>query len=152
MGNLYGSEYWTYLMPRYCGEEKSHKISQARLPIGLAEGMELGLIDAVLAKGVQGFNDAVMREAASLASSDQFEKRLRQKRHIRQEAEQQKPLEQYREEELEKMRMNFYGFDPSYHVARYNFVYKVPKSRTPMTIAAHRRVRKTKPKQMRDAS
>jgi putative two-component system hydrogenase maturation factor HypX/HoxX len=37
------------------------------------------------------------------------------------------------------MRLNFYGFDPSYHVARYNFVYKVPKSRTPLTIARHRR-------------
>ena len=47
--------------------------------------------------------------------------------------------ERYREEELEKMNRNFYGFDPSYHVARYNFVYKVPKSRTPLTIAHHRR-------------
>ena len=39
------------------------------------------------------------------------------------------------------MRLNFYGFDSSYHVARYNFVYKVPKSRTPLTIASHRRTR-----------
>jgi len=36
------------------------------------------------------------------------------------------------------MRLNFYGFDPSYHVARYNFVRRVPKSRTPITIARHR--------------
>ena len=49
-----------------------------------------------------------------------------------------KPLARYREEELEQMKRNFYGFDPSYHVARYNFVYKVPKSRTPLTIANHR--------------
>jgi putative two-component system hydrogenase maturation factor HypX/HoxX len=53
--------------------------------------------------------------------------------------EAQKPLQRYREEELERMRLNFYGFDSSYHVARYNFVCKVPKSRTPLTIAAHRR-------------
>lgn len=37
------------------------------------------------------------------------------------------------------MRLNFYGFDSSYHVARYNFVCKVSESRTPLTIAAHRR-------------
>jgi putative two-component system hydrogenase maturation factor HypX/HoxX len=37
------------------------------------------------------------------------------------------------------MKQNFYGFDPSYHVARYNFVYKICKSRTPLTIAKHRR-------------
>jgi putative two-component system hydrogenase maturation factor HypX/HoxX len=36
------------------------------------------------------------------------------------------------------MRRNFYGFDPSYHVARYNFVRRVPKSRTPISIARHR--------------
>ena len=29
------------------------------------------------------------------------------------------------------MRLNFYGFDPSYHVARYNFVRNVPKSAHP---------------------
>jgi len=36
------------------------------------------------------------------------------------------------------MKRNFYGFDPSYHVARYNFIRKIPKSRTPLTLAAHR--------------
>ena len=36
------------------------------------------------------------------------------------------------------MRLNFYGFDPSYHVARYNFIHKAPKSRTPLTLARHR--------------
>ena len=39
------------------------------------------------------------------------------------------------------MKLNFYGFDPSYHVARYNFVNRVPKSRTPLTIAPHRQSR-----------
>jgi putative two-component system hydrogenase maturation factor HypX/HoxX len=39
------------------------------------------------------------------------------------------------------MRLNFYGFDPSCHVARYNFICKVPKSRTPLTLARHRRRR-----------
>jgi len=51
-----------------------------------------------------------------------------------------KPLAKYREEELKQMKKNFYGFDPSYHVARYNFVYKVCKSRTPLTLAKHRQV------------
>ncbi len=49
-----------------------------------------------------------------------------------------KPLSQYRSEELAEMRRNFYGPDPSYHVARYNFVCKVPKSRTPRSLARHR--------------
>jgi putative two-component system hydrogenase maturation factor HypX/HoxX len=36
------------------------------------------------------------------------------------------------------MKLNFYGFDPSYHVARWNFIRKVPKSRTPLYLARHR--------------
>jgi putative two-component system hydrogenase maturation factor HypX/HoxX len=38
------------------------------------------------------------------------------------------------------MHKSFFGFDQSYHVARFNFVTKVPKSRTPATIAFHRRM------------
>ena len=36
------------------------------------------------------------------------------------------------------MRLNFFGFDSSYHVARYHFVSKVPRSRTPLWLARHR--------------
>jgi putative two-component system hydrogenase maturation factor HypX/HoxX len=49
-----------------------------------------------------------------------------------------KPLDAYRAEELEHMRRNFYGFDPSYHVARYHFVTKTPHSWTPRHLARHR--------------
>ena len=48
-------------------------------------------------------------------------------------------LQAYREEELAQMKRNFWGFDPSFHVARYNFVCKVPRSRTPLYLARHRR-------------
>jgi len=50
-----------------------------------------------------------------------------------------KPLVAYRAEELERMKLNFYGFDPSYHVARHAFVTKMPRSRTPLWLARHRR-------------
>ncbi len=56
--------------------------------------------------------------------------------------EEKKPLQAYRDAEIERMKLNFYGFDPSYHVARYNFIHKVPKSRTPLTLAEHRSKRK----------
>jgi hypothetical protein len=47
------------------------------------------------------------------------EKRLRRKRD-----EAHKPLQAYREEELQQMWLNFFGADQSYHQARKNFVYK----------------------------
>jgi len=36
------------------------------------------------------------------------------------------------------MKFNFFGFDPSYHISRYNFIRHVPKSRTPSYLAIHR--------------
>jgi putative two-component system hydrogenase maturation factor HypX/HoxX len=36
--------------------------------------------------------------------------------------------------------MNFYGFDPSYHVARYRLVKRTPHAWTPLYLARHRRV------------
>ena len=48
------------------------------------------------------------------------------------------PLADYRADELARMHLNSYGFDPSYYVARQNFSCKVPKSRTPLTLARHR--------------
>jgi len=37
MGNLYGSEYWTYLLPQRVGAENAKRLTQARLPMGAAE-------------------------------------------------------------------------------------------------------------------
>ncbi len=140
MGNLYGSEYWSYLLPRYCGSECAEQISQARLPMGVEEAHQLGLVDEVLPGGRGPFEQSLQGMAGVLALGQRFTHTLEQKRIRRALDEAVRPLADYREEELKRMQRNFYGFDPSYHVARYNFVYKVPKSRTPTTIALHRRV------------
>lgn len=142
MGNLYGSEYWTYLLPRRVGEERAQRITQGRLPMGTVEAAGLGLVDACFGGGGAGFVAEIEREAEQLATSAALESLLAQKAQRRAADELEQPLAAYREAELERMHRNFYGFDPSYHVARYNFVYKVPKSRTPITIARHRDKRK----------
>ncbi len=142
MGNLYGSEYWSYLLPRYAGEENARRITQARLPMSTSEAQQLGLVNGVFEQSVDGFVSETRVRATALASAVAYAERLESKTRSRAADEVYKPLQNYRDEELENMRLNFYGFDPSYHVARYNFVYKIPKSRTPMTIARHRRIAK----------
>ncbi len=138
MGNLYGSEYWTYLLPRRVSAEDARRLMQARLPVGAAKGHRLGLIDRVLSPASRGDSSAIAQAAQRLAADPSFDARLAEKRKRRATEEALKPLERYRSEELARMRLNFYGFDPSYHVARYNFIHKIPKSRTPVTLAAHR--------------
>jgi putative two-component system hydrogenase maturation factor HypX/HoxX len=110
-----------------------------RLPIGTAAAKASGLIDDHFGHDVASFRKEVQRLAERLAQSPEFEQVLKQKRERRLLDELQKPLEDYRAEELERMKLNFYGFDPSYHVARYNFVHRVPHSWTPLHLAKHRR-------------
>jgi len=138
MGNLYGSEFWTYLLPRYAGADKAKRINQQRLPMGAKQAVELGLADACFGETRTQFETEVSLRSSQLCEQKSFEQIIAAKRQQRAVDEQQKPLAAYRVEELEKMKQNFFGFDPSYHVARYNFVHKIAKSRTPVTLARHR--------------
>nr|MBC8158760.1 enoyl-CoA hydratase/isomerase family protein [Alphaproteobacteria bacterium] len=133
MGNLYGSEYWTYLLPKRVGESGVARIMGRRLPIGACEAARMGLIDECLEAG------KISQYAQTLATGKNITDLLAAKRNSRSKDEAQKPLAEYRKAELEHMRLNFFGFDPSYHIARYNFMRKTPVSRTPLFIASHRR-------------
>jgi putative two-component system hydrogenase maturation factor HypX/HoxX len=138
MGNLYGSEYWTYLLPRRAGPEAARRVTEARLPMGTDEALELGLVDAHFPSSCDSFLAEIKVLAEQIAHDSRFPERLVGKRKKLEQDEKIRPLAAYREDELKKMALNFYGFDPSYHVARYNFVRKVPKSRTPLFLATHR--------------
>lgn len=139
MGNLYGSEYWTYLMPKRVGMDKAKEIMAQRLPLGAQEAVRVGMIDAAFGHAAPDFQTKLEKRAAALAHEAHGHDKLRAKLQRRARDEAQQPLAKYREAELERMRLNFYGFDPSYHVARYNFVFRIPHSRTPLHLARHRR-------------
>jgi putative two-component system hydrogenase maturation factor HypX/HoxX len=79
-------------------------------------------------------------QAAALAGSKQFAPALTEKAARRARDEGLRPLADYRAEELARMRMNFYGFDPSYHIARHRFVHRTPHAWTPLHLARHRRL------------
>jgi putative two-component system hydrogenase maturation factor HypX/HoxX len=138
MGNLFGSEYWTYLLPRRVGAEAARRIMQGRLPVGAAEAARLGLVDRVLADDAPAFGAAAHEAALALAAAPDLPVRIAAKAAQRAADEAVKPLAAYRAEELERMRRNFYGFDPSYHVARHHFVARKPQAWTPRHLALHR--------------
>jgi len=141
MGNLYGSEYWTFSLPRRVGEEAGRAVMEHRLPLLAAEALELGLIDELAGDTPEATEALVARRAAEWAGSGALDGALAAKRAALGEIGGGEGLDAYRDGELERMRLNFYGFDPSYHVARYNFVHKVPSSRTPLYLARHRSLR-----------
>ena len=138
MGNLFGSEYWTYVLPRRVGRERVEAVMSSRLPMGAAGARRLGLADAVLPNARSAFHAAARDYAEKLAADPAFERILAEKRVRRERDEAEKPLKAYRDEELERMRLAFYGFDPSYHVARWRFITHEPIARTPLHLARHR--------------
>jgi putative two-component system protein, hydrogenase maturation factor HypX/HoxX len=138
MGNLYGSEYWSYLLPRRVGAAAAKDIMRRRLPLGAAEAAASGFVDASFGDEPSEFERELVQRAASLAGSADFAEQLAAKLQRRHDDEAVKPLAAYRAEELRQMQRNFFGFDPSYHVARHNFVAKTPHSWTPRHLAIHR--------------
>ncbi len=138
MGNLYGSEYWTYLLPRRLQHGDADEVMKRRLPMSAVAAAELGLVDAVFGASAQEFVSLVRARAMQLAASADLPALLRAKRQQREADEARKPLAAYRDEELQRMRRNFYGFDPSYHIARSNFVRRIAPSWTPRHLCLHR--------------
>ncbi len=124
MGNLYGSEYWTYLLPKRVGEAKARELTEALLPISTSTAHQIGLLDDAFEEDAASFREHIRQLAQELASSHRYAHLLQQKRHRRQHDEAKKPLQAYREEELQQMWLNFFGADRSYHLARQHFVYK----------------------------
>jgi len=138
MGNLYGSEFWTYLLPRRMQSTSSGDVMSHRLPVTATAAADMGLVDAVFGGGPQEFRNQVLERASALSADADIPALLLAKRRRRERDEAHKPLAAYRAEELERMRRNFYGFDPSYHIARSNFVRRVAASWTPRHLAIHR--------------
>lgn len=122
---LYGSEYWTYLLPKRIGVEKATHFTEQCLPWGTFVAKEIGLIDDVFGETTLEFRDGVKKIAQEIAALPYFEKLLMAKRFQRKKDERVKPLSKYREEELEKMHKNFYENNEGYDEKRFRFVHKI---------------------------
>ena len=129
MGGLYGSEYWTYVLPRRVGPELTAELTGIKSgkfdPIGTRRAKEIGLIDDVFGDDVDGFRTQVKAVATKLARHQDWHAWMEEKRRRRAADERVKPLEAYRGEEMARSHECFFGADRSYHEARMRFVYKL---------------------------
>jgi putative two-component system hydrogenase maturation factor HypX/HoxX len=127
MGGLYGSEYWTYLLPRRIGATITTRLTQAPFnPVGAREAVRIGVLDAAFGADPGEFLSHTRRLAARAANDGLHRARLEDKRRRRATHERSKPLQAYRTEELARCLECFFGRDRSYHDARRRFVYKLP--------------------------
>ena len=124
MGELYGSEYWTYTLPRLVGQTRALELTQSCQPIGTQAAREIGFLDDAFGEDAGAFVAELRERARRLAEDPEFRVMLRRKHERRLDDECVKPLASYRAEELERMWVNFFGPDPAYHEARRRFVFK----------------------------
>ncbi len=124
MGELYGSEYWTYLLPRRVGQAKALELTRSCQPLGARTAQEIGFLDDVFGEDNETFETELRLRAMRLAQGPECSSSLLEKHKRRLDDESAKPLAHYRAEELARMRVNFFGPDPAYHEARRRFVFK----------------------------
>jgi putative two-component system protein, hydrogenase maturation factor HypX/HoxX len=126
MGGLYGSEYWTYLLPRRVGPQMTARLTSPPFdPVGARRAVEIGLLDAAFGETVASFHAQTRRLAERLARDPSLPRRLEQKRRERARDERIKPLQAYRTEEMARAHRCFFEPDRSYHEARRRFAYKL---------------------------
>jgi putative two-component system hydrogenase maturation factor HypX/HoxX len=127
MGGLYGSEYWTYLLPRRVGKEMTARLTGAPFTaIGTRHAVEIGLLDHAFGADLDSFRAQTRRLAEQYASDPGLDARLQAKRRRRARDERIKPLQAYRTEEMVRSHECFFGPDRSYHEARGRFTRKLP--------------------------
>ena len=118
MGDLYGSEYWTYTLPRRVGWRRALELTLSCKPIGTRAARDMGFLDDAFGEDTGAFEAELRERARRLARDPEFRVMLRKKHERRLDDEYFKPLATYRAEELQRMQVNFFGPDPAYHEAR----------------------------------
>ena len=142
MGGLYGSEYWTYLLPRRVGAELTARLTGPPFTaLGTRQAVQIGLLDAAFGTtagrlplpGARAWPSAWRAPPTSITG-------WQGKRRRRARDEEIKPLNAYRKEELARSYRCFFGEDRSYHEARRRFVHKLgaPCAVAPAAVAPAR--------------
>ncbi|MCX4585924.1 enoyl-CoA hydratase-related protein [Streptomyces sp. NBC_01481] len=128
---LYGSEFWTYTLPRRVGPAVAERLMRQALPVSGTAAHRLGLVDRLVECTPQDFAAEAARLAGHLASLPAVQQRIAAKKAERDHQESLRPLAAFREEELAHMRRAFSDPSAPYHALRRAFVRKEKPLRTP---------------------
>jgi putative two-component system hydrogenase maturation factor HypX/HoxX len=119
---LYGSEYWTYLLPRRVGQRQAERLTTRCEPVNAVEAARLGLADAVLPGDRAQFAAGVVDYARELAADPALAGLLHDKQAARAADEQRRPLDTYRVRELAQMSHDIFDDRRGFAKARHAFL------------------------------
>ncbi|MEV7520305.1 enoyl-CoA hydratase-related protein [Streptomyces sp. NPDC091371] len=132
---LYGSEFWTYTLPRRVGPVLAERLTSEALPLSAEAARRLGLVDRTIGCPPAAFGGRAAALAARLAGHPATTSRIAVKKARRELDEAQRPLAAHRAAELDRMRQTFFDPGAPYHALRRAFVRKERPDTTPSHLA-----------------
>lgn len=133
---LFGSEYWTYVLPKRVGPATATELTETCLPVGAAEAADIGLADQVIPGDRAEFAASALLYAKQLATAADYAGMLTAKQEAREKDEWHKPLAAYQAAELAEMNRDFFADRNGFAAKRRAFVTKTPPTATPEHLQA----------------
>ncbi|CAM6127452.1 unnamed protein product [Calypogeia fissa] len=122
---LFGSEYWTYSLPKRVGTKRAEELTESSLPIATSKAQRIGLVDVVF-KGCSGqsqFEQKVVERAEALARDPAVRRKLIEKKTTIDNEVFRSKIQECRDTELKNMQKSFASSE--YNVNRHAFVFKI---------------------------
>ena len=128
---LYGSEYWTYSLPRAVGSEIAHKLTEECLPISAIQAQQYGMVQGIGPRCLQAFGLWLLQEADRALTDDKYLHARTRKAML-----DTQQVERCREQELAQMRLDMVENRQQFAEKCRNFVFKRKACQTPQRLIA----------------
>jgi len=128
---LSGSEYHSYTLPKRVGELQAKKLLEECLPVGAKQAKNIGLVDEVFE--VVNYHNSLERYCKKLVEDEDFyDDFLWDKEEFLERNE--AFIEHKKEQEITTMHPEFWEQESEFHKFRYEFVYKLCPTQTPIRL------------------
>lgn len=128
---LYGSEYWTYSLPRAVGSEVAHRLTEECLPISALQARHYGMIQDIGPRCPHAFGLWLAQQAGSALTDERYVPARTRKATL--DIEQ---VERCRERELAQMQLDMVQDRQQFAQKCRNFVLKRKTCQTPQRLIA----------------
>jgi putative two-component system hydrogenase maturation factor HypX/HoxX len=128
---LYGSEYWTYSLPRAVGSEIAHKLTEECLPISAIQAQQWGMVQDIGPRCPTAFSAWLLQAAQGALSDEKYAAQRMRKATIDLE-----PMDRCRQNELAQMELDMVHNRQQFAEKCRNFVFKRKACQTPQRLIA----------------
>ncbi len=128
---LYGSEYWTYSLPRAVGSEIAHKLTEECLPISVFQAWQLGMVQDIGPRCPREFTQWLLKQANSALTDEKYAALRARKASM-----DLQQVEHCRKVELAQMQLDMVHNRQQFAEKCRNFVFKRKTCQTPQRLIA----------------